>query len=187
MSQIRGFVPWIVFVTVATRLDWRYGAAAGLVLAGGLLVADRKAGRAWDEVVMETSGVAFFAVLGVVSLCVPESPLRNYAPALSLAWLAVTAWTSVAIRRPFTLGIARRKAPREAWDSPLFRHINAVISGVWAAAFTVTSAGLAALLHEAPHATLAVIALKVVGFAAPALFTALYPSRALARHARATA
>ncbi|NBE50382.1 hypothetical protein [Streptomyces boluensis] len=183
MSQIRGFIPWIAFVVVATRVDWRYGALAGFVLAAALLTADRRSGRAWDEVVIEASGVVFFAILGAVAFSVPDAPVKDYGPAMSLGWLAATAWGSLAIRRPFTLGIARRRAPREVWELPLFHRINAVITGVWAGAFTVTAAVLAVLLHEAPQATAAVIAIKVVGFAAPGLFTALYPDRAIARHA----
>ncbi|GAA4908762.1 hypothetical protein ACFPM3_12350 [Streptomyces coeruleoprunus] len=181
MSHVRGFVPWIAFVVVATRTDWRYGALTGLVLAGGLLVADRRAGRRWDEIVIETSGVAFFAVLGTLALAAPDSPLRPYAPALSLAWLAATAWISLAIRRPFTLGIARRSAPREVWDEPLFLRINRVITTVWAIAFTLTAAALAVLLTHAPDAAAAIITVKIAGFTLPALFTARYPAAATAR------
>ncbi|WP_431043095.1 hypothetical protein ACQUSR_15180 [Streptomyces sp. P1-3] len=181
MSQVRGFLPWIAFVVIATRVDWRYGAVTGLVLAGALLAADRRAGRAWDGMVIEVSGVGFFAVLGVMAFAAPDSPLKDYAPAMSLAWLAATAWISLAIRKPFTLGIARRAAPPEAWGLPLFYRINAVITAVWAAAFTLNAAALAVLLHQAPHATAAVIAVKVAGFVLPALFTARYPAIARAR------
>ncbi|WKX71701.1 hypothetical protein [Streptomyces sp. XD-27] len=181
MSQVRGFIPWIAFVVMATRIGWGYGALTGLVLAGGLLVADRRAGRAWGELVIEVSGVGFFAVLGGMALAAPDSPLKDYAPAMSLAWLGATAWISLAIRKPFTLGIARRSAPPEVWGLPLFYRINAVVTSVWAVAFTLNAAALAVLLHEAPHATAAVIAVKVAGFALPALFTARYPAIAKAR------
>ncbi|GAA3510663.1 hypothetical protein FHR32_008034 [Streptosporangium album] len=72
---------------------------------------------------------------------------------------------------------------QEVWRTPVFYRVNAVITSVWGAAFTVAALSLALLLHEVPHATAAVIAIKVVTFVAPAVFTARYPRTVAARHA----
>jgi hypothetical protein len=181
VPSFAGFIPWIVYGVIATGDNWRYGALAGLVIALGVLAIDRRAGRAWDETVIESSAVVFFTLSALFSYLAPDSPLTPYGPALVNAWLAVTAWGSLAVRRPFTLGIARRMAPPEAWESPLFYRVNAVITGVWAASFTVAAVGLAVLLHEAPHATAAVITIKIATFVAPAVFTLRYPKIATAR------
>ncbi|TYB56413.1 hypothetical protein FXF51_44120 [Nonomuraea sp. PA05] len=177
MRGLLGFLPWIVYAFVATGDEWRWGAITGLVIAAVLVIVDRGSGKAWDEIVIEASAAVFFACLTVFSLVAPDSPLTPYGPALVNVWLAGTAWGSLAIRKPFTLGIARTMAPREVWESPRFHRVNAVITTVWASAFTVAALSLTLVLAAAPHATALVIAIKALSFALPAVFTAWYPKR----------
>ncbi|MCD0481471.1 hypothetical protein LO771_03365 [Streptacidiphilus sp. ASG 303] len=182
MPALRTFLPWIAFAVIATKGDWRYGAPAALLLALWLLAADRRAGRGAGELVMEISGAAFFAALTAFSWTVPHSPLTPYGPALAMGWLAVTAWGSLLAGRPFTTGIARTMTPPELWGDPRFRRANTVITAVWAASFTATGAALAVLLAAAPHATAAVVSVKLLGFALPAAYT-VHRRRAAARRA----
>ncbi|MET9066427.1 hypothetical protein [Streptosporangium sandarakinum] len=184
--SLLGFLPWIVYAVVATSDEWRYGAILGLVIAAGVIVVDRRAGRTWDQMVIEVSAAAFFLPITVISFASPDSPLMPYGPALVNAWLALTAWGSLAVRRPFTLGIARRTTPPEVWRTPLFLRVNVVITTVWGAAFTVAAVALAVLLHEAPHATAAVVTVKILCFAVPAAFTVRYPKTVAARRLRPT-
>ncbi len=182
IRNLLGFLPWIVYAVIATGDNWRYGALAGLLIALGVVVVDRRTGKEWDQMVIESSAVVFFAVVALISFADPDSPLTPYGPALVNAWLALTAWGSLAIRRPFTLGIARSMTPEEVWRTPRFYRVNAVITSVWGAAFTVAAVSLALLLAVAPHATVAVVTIKVVTFVAPAIFTARYPRAVAARH-----
>ena len=76
--------------------------------------------------------------------------------------------------------IAKRQAPREVWDSPVFRRINVVITAAWATAFTVTAAVLIPV-YAADLGSGVSIPIQVAGFVAPALFTARYPDRVRAR------
>ncbi len=175
-GYLRGFVPWIAFSILSTQGESRWGALVGFVLAVGLLVVERRNGRDWDQVVIETSSALFFAGLGLAAFTISPAPLGDFGPAASLGWLALTAWGSLAIRKPFTLGIARTMAPPQIQRSPLFYRVNAIITAVWAAAFTTTALALLALLYLAPHATLAVIVVKLLGFILPAAFTMSYPT-----------
>ncbi|KAB8196508.1 hypothetical protein FH608_007170 [Nonomuraea phyllanthi] len=184
MPGLLGFLPWILYAVIATGDEWRWGAITGLVIALVLVALDRRAGKTWDMMVIETSAALFFACLTVLSLAAPHSPLTPYGPALVNVWLAGTAWGSMAIRRPFTLGIARTMAPKEVWETPQFYRVNAVITAVWAVAFTIAAISLTIVLNVSPHATTLVIAIKVLSFVLPAVFTAWYPKhvrRALAR------
>jgi hypothetical protein len=187
LGYLRSFGPWIVFSILSTRGESRWGALAGLVLAAALLLAERRRGRDWDQVVIETSSALFFAGLALASFTISPAPLGDYGPAASIGWLALTAWGSLAVRKPFTLGIARTMAPPEVWRSPVFYRLNAVLTAVWAVGFTATSLALLALLHFAPHATVAVIAVKLLGFVLPAAFTAYYPKAVRARARREAA
>ncbi|MEV7964812.1 hypothetical protein AB0O34_02380 [Sphaerisporangium sp. NPDC088356] len=183
IRSLLGFLPWIVYAVIATGDEWRYGAVAGLVIALVVIAADRRSGKQWDQMVIESSAAVFFTVITVISLIAPESPLMPYGPALVNAWLALTAWGSLAIRRPFTLGVARSMTTREVWETPVFYRVNAVITSVWGVAFVVAAVSLGFLLHSAPHATAAVVTIKVVTFVAPALFTVRYPKAVAARYA----
>jgi hypothetical protein len=180
-GYLRSFLPWISFAVLSTNGQYRYGALAGFLLAAVLLVVDRRAGRPWDAQIIEISSAVFFGGLAVAAFAVTPAPLGAYGPAASVGWLALTAWGSLAIRRPFTLGIAKTMAPPEAHGTRLFQRVNAVVTTVWAAAFTLNAAGLALLLHYAPHATTALLAVKVCGFAVPAVFTARYTQAATRR------
>ena len=181
LRSLVGFVPWIVYAFVATGDEWRWGAIAGLVIAAVLVVLDRRGGKAWDQMVIEASAAVFFAVLTAYSLARPHSALTLYGPSLVNAWLAVTAWGSLAIRRPFTLGIARTRAPESVWRTARFYRVNALITSVWAVAFTVAAVTLAWVLAADPRATALVIAIKVLTFVIPAVFTVRYAQAAAAR------
>lgn len=174
VRSLVGFLPWIVYAFVATGHEWRWGAITGLVIAVVLVVVDRRTGKGWDQTVIETSAVVFFALLTAYSLIRPQSGLTLYGPALVNGWLALTAWGSLAIRKPFTLGIARSQAPEEVWKTPRFYRVNVVITSVWAIAFTVAAVVLAIVLAVDPHATALVITVKVASFAVPAIFTVRY-------------
>lgn len=179
-----GFVPWIVYAIIATSDEWRWGAIAGLVIALALVIMNKARKKAWDTMVIETSAVIFFALMTVYSLIQPSSPLTAYGPALVDVWLGITAWGSLAIRKPFTLPIAKTMAPREVWDLPLFYRMNAIITGVWAVSFTVAAIALSLALALNPHGTALVIAIKVATFVIPVIFTIRYPQAVRARAER---
>jgi hypothetical protein len=178
-NYVRGFIPWILSGVISVT-DWRWGAAAGLLSALLLLRQDRRRGFALDSEILEISSLVYFAVIGAIAMAVPHSALRNHTDVASFCWLALTAWGTLVIGRPFTLGIARRQTPREFWDRPEFFRINAVITAAWGAGFTFIGAAIA--LDDAIHAPGWVsIAAHVVGLVAPAAFTVRYPARVQAR------
>ncbi|WP_438292739.1 hypothetical protein [Streptomyces sp. HUAS TT7] len=176
MNYLRGFIPWIVFAAVGSA-HWQWGALAALAAGAYLFSMDRKRGLSADSLILEQSTIAFFAVLSVIAFAAPDSGLRDYGGALATGWLALTAWATLAVRKPFTTGIAKRQAPREVWTNPVFIRINVVLTSVWALAFTLTATALAVIDAESLGST-ASIAMQVAGFAIPAVITAQYPERA---------
>ncbi|KPI06680.1 hypothetical protein OK074_4119 [Actinobacteria bacterium OK074] len=174
-----GFVPWIV-AGVVSSFDWRWGALGGLVSGLLLLLQDRRRGVELDALVLEISTIAYFVVVGAVSVVDPGSALADHTDVISFAWLAVTAWGTLAIRRPFTLGIAKRQTPREYWEMPEFVQVNNRITSAWGAGFTFIGVSLAvAGAVDAPGWV--GIAAHVAGLLGPAVFTKVHPGRAQAR------
>ncbi|MER7187770.1 hypothetical protein ABT404_51355 [Streptomyces hyaluromycini] len=176
MAYLRGFVPWIVAGVVSGFVDWRWGAVAGVVSGLVLLLQDRRRGVDLDALILEASTILYFLVIGGVSISNPDSGLKDHTDVLSFAWLAATAWGSMAIRRPFTLGIAKRQTPREYWDMPEFLQVNNYITSSWGAGFTFIAVALA--IGNAVDAPAWVgITAHVIGLAAPIVFTKVYPER----------
>jgi hypothetical protein len=181
MSYLRGFIPWIAFAIIS-GFSWQLAALVSLVCGVGLLVQARRSHIPLDSPVLEISTLGYFALLTGLAVSQPHSVLQHYTGAMSMSWLALTAFGGLAVKRPFTLGIAKRRTPKELWDTPVFLKINWVITTVWACAFAVTAIVLG--IFDAVHAGEAItIAVQVAGFAVPALFTHSCPDRVRARYA----
>ncbi|MFF1741924.1 hypothetical protein [Streptomyces mirabilis] len=179
MGYLRGFIPWIV-AGVVSSFDWRWGAIAGLVSGLLLLLQDRFRGVGLDALILEISTVAYFVVVGAVAVADPGSALADHTDVVSFGWLAATAWGTLAIRRPFTLGIAKRQTPPEYWDMPEFVRVNNHITSAWGAGFTFIGVSLAVCGAVDAPAWVG-IATHVAGLVGPAVFTKVHPARAQAR------
>ncbi|MET9292187.1 hypothetical protein [Streptomyces sp. NPDC003077] len=182
MNYLRGFIPWIAYAVVSSA-GWQWGALTGLLLACGLLLMDRAAGFSLDLRLLDYGTIVFFAALAALALARPDSGLRDYGSALSSGWLALIAWTSLAVRRPFTLAVARRMAPPEVWKTRVFLRINVVLTAAWALSFTLTAAAQA-VISAYGLGTVSSVLVQLAGFAVPIRFTAVYPERARARFLR---
>ncbi len=182
MSYLRSFAPWIIFALVSL-VDWRFGALAGVLSSAVVLGRAHRRGEALDGQILELSSTVFFVLLTVVAFADPHSALKGWAAAASLLWLAATAWLSLAVARPFTLGIARQTVPQSLWGNPVFRQVNMVITAVWAATFTVIGIGTALCQTlDAPG----VVSVGIhFGYIVPIVFTRRYPDVVRARYAAA--
>lgn len=139
------FAPWILFIVIASPSTWEYAALAALVAAVVLNLPDMRRG---SFKILEVTGIVFFAVLSVLALFLDRHDLywvERYAQVLSSGVIAVVALGSLAFV-PFTEQYARQSTPREVWGSPVFRHVNRVLTLLWGAVFAVTALlGLLAL------------------------------------------
>ncbi|MGW2637166.1 hypothetical protein [Streptomyces sp. NPDC001348] len=135
-SVLLGFAPWIVFGVLAGPSTWGYAAPAGLVAAVVLSGQDLRRRR---FMLLDLAGIVFFAVISVLALVLGRDQLlwlETYAQVISSGVLACVALGSLFLD-PFTAQYARRTTPPEVWDSPVFQHINRVLTAVWGAAFAL--------------------------------------------------
>ena len=182
MSQLRSFAPWIAYPVASALFGWQAGAAVAL---GVCVVGLFRDGRSAATDTFRMAALVFFAGLSVVAYADPATVLHQYVPALIPATLAVAAAVSIVVARPFTVTFAKRVAPPEFWDTPLFVHINVVLTGVWATSFAITAAIIAVTLTVAPHAVGVLLGAQVAGFVVPMRITHWYPAKARARYALA--
>ncbi|MDL5158787.1 hypothetical protein [Actinomycetospora termitidis] len=181
MSIILGFVPWIAFSVLSGPSTWEWAAPTAFVITLVLAVPDLR--RTREIGVLDAGGAAFFGVLTVLALVLERGQLQWLEDRASLiSGIAITliAVGSLLVRRPFTEHYARQSTPREYWTSPLFRHVNVMITGVWALTFALQAVS-AFIVSTTPRTS------DVFGWVVPTLllvaavkFTMWYPDHATA-------
>lgn len=120
----------------------RFGYAAAAALSLTLLVMWVGSRRGIRVHSLEIFGALFFAVfvaLGILGSRGLIDWLETWAGELTNGALALFAVAGLVVRRPFTMAYARDVVDPEHWDAPLFGHINYVLTGVWAAAFSFSA------------------------------------------------
>ncbi|MEU4032617.1 hypothetical protein [Streptomyces collinus] len=135
-SVFFSFAPWIIFGVVASPSTWEYAALAALIAAIVLSGKDILRGRIY---LLDAVGIVFFAVITVLALAVDRSELvwlETYAQVISNAVVAAVALGSL-LKDPFTAQYARAQTPREYWHSPVFLHINRVLTAAWGGVFVL--------------------------------------------------
>jgi hypothetical protein len=180
-NPVMGFAPWIIFSVIEG--PGRFAAAAGAAFGAALLILLVGVAIGIKAKLLDLAAIAFFAILLALGLAVGHDAhawLERWSGEISNAMIVLVALGSVVARRPFTLQYAREMTDRDYWESPLFLHINYVLTWVWIGSFFVTAAvgwyGDGPL-HEPDNIwTNWIVSIAVLIFAIR--FTEWYPSRA---------
>jgi len=132
---LMAFAPWILYGFASGFNHWRVAAGGGLILC--LLYLALMLLRRTSIKLMDWTMLTFFVIASVltVGLRSPAFPVYN----LVIIWScnALAAWSSVGSGRPFTAAYARKKAPPEFWNHPVFIRLNLVMTLVWCGLMTV--------------------------------------------------
>lgn len=179
MAYLLAFAPWLVFAVIPSGA-WAWGAVIALVLALAGIVRQTRGGLPLDAQIIALGTAVYFAALAALAFAEPHSKLHDYTAAMASGALALISVISIAVRKPFTLGIAKQDTPREYWDNPIFLRVNYVITGVWTASFVAGAVALAGLAHSSVTVRTVV---QVAAFVIPMVFTVRYVGRVKARAA----
>jgi hypothetical protein len=177
VSYLRSFAPWIVFAVIPSS-DWKWAALFALAISLASVIVQVRAGLPADAQIIEIGSAVYFAALTALAFADPKTPLHPYVACMASGALGLIACVSLAIGKPFTLGIAKQSTPRELWDRPGFYRVNVTITSVWAASFVVGCVILGLLAHSSVTARSVV---QVAAFVIPLVFTIRYVARARAR------
>jgi hypothetical protein len=175
VNYVRGFAPWLCYA-VLSAFDWRLGLSVAALASLILLVTQLRGGTGLD--ILGAATTVFFVVMAVIAIADPESVLHNWTTALSSGVLAAVALISLLVRRPFTVAISRTQVPEKFWHAPRFIHVNMVITGIWAAAFTASAIASALVIAVAHAETVALVAIQILAFVIPLLAGARYATHA---------
>lgn len=171
-NLLLGALPWIAFGIAGMSGHGKLGTLIALMAAAGLVGWRARRG---DFKAPEVVALGYFALrlgLGAAGVAVPP----QLEPVLLFAALALMAWGSLAVGRPFTWQYARDQWPEAYWDNSGFKKINAAATAVWALAFTAV-VGLLALGAPAWAAALVMVPTKL----GTVLLTRWLPRRVVAK------
>lgn len=173
LRTLRGCSPFVACGLISTFTEWRIGTLVALALSLVLMVVALR-GNGVEGAVTEISSVVFCGAAAVIAFATPQLAVREFIGALSSGWLALTAWGSAALGRPFTKALERNAVADAVWRHPLFHRTHVVVTSVWAAAFTATAAVLAVEEAVAPHSGLVEVVIQLAGNLVPAVFAYRY-------------
>lgn len=179
LRTLLGCSPFIVCGLLSAFTEWRIGTVVALTLSVVLAFAAFREGGGAAGAVLEISGAVFCAGAFVIAFSTPEAAVSDFVGSLANGWLALTAWLSVAISRPFTMLTERRRVPEPVWRDPAFRQAHALVSSLWSVVFTAVAVVLVIVEYRAPHSGLLEILIQVVGNLAAAMAAARLLSQRL--------
>jgi hypothetical protein len=133
-----GFLPWIVYWSLVGNVSFRVAvviACAISVAISGQAFLQRRAPK-----VIEAGGTILFVLLLLLTFLTNDAFLERWLQPITNGGLFLIALVSVLIGKPFTLQYAREHAAPEMVETPLFFHVNLIITWVWVLAFAVMTA-----------------------------------------------
>ena len=135
LKLLISFAPWIAFLIIArdtlTRVE--IGLVAALVLSVVMAVLKLHRG------IVMWVGLIFFSVATVAVLVFHDMWTVRHLGVLANGALAVGAWGTLAVRKPFTLEYARAHTDPAKWNDPLFIRVNVQLTTAWSAAFSISA------------------------------------------------
>lgn len=171
LKLVVSFAPWIAFLIIAK--DTMHRVEIGLVVALGLTVLMAVL-RLHRGIIMWV-GLLFFTGATIAVLGFGDLWTIRHLGVLANGALAIGAWTTMLIGKPFTLEYARQHTDPSRWKHPLFIRTNEILTAVWASVFTFNTV-VAWLLMK--HLLLPEWASHTLSYAAligAAAFTSWYP------------
>lgn len=175
MGILLAFAPFIAFAVLDRFVGPVWSLAAGTAVSALLLLRDLVSPHRQPKI-LEIGTFLLFGGLTVFML-LRGSSLSVIAVRVCVdAGLLAIVLASMALRRPFTLQYARESVPPELWNTATFLRMNYVVSGAWAAAFTLMVIAELALLYAPQIPRRVGVLVIVVSLVGAVKFTGWYPS-----------
>ena len=130
------FTPWIVYWMMCGMGD-KLGIAIALTISI-LLVIPQIYKR--DFNLMDLASLSYFSIAAIATFILNSHIFVERSGFLGYLSLFLMASLSLAIKRPYTLQVAKRDYPEIYWREKTFLTINNVITSVWAAIFMLNAA-----------------------------------------------
>ena len=166
------FAPWLSFLVIAH--DTLFRVKLGLIVAFVLSVVMGVL-RLHRGIILWV-GLGFFSCATIAVVFLENMWVLRYMGTLANGALAIGAWLTIALQKPFTLDYAKEHADPALWNDPHFLRVNYQITAIWASTFTINAALAFAKMH---HVVFSEATYEMMSYAlliATALFTVWYPA-----------
>ena len=130
MSNIlKSFLPWVVFFALCNHSSSSIEIATIAALASQVFFNYKTLKKGF---VLDVGALLFFMLLALNVFVIKNQVITDNAYLISNCALAMIAWFSIIVLRPFTLQYARETVSIEIAHSKLFKVINYLLTGIWA-------------------------------------------------------
>ena len=185
-SPFAGMSPWILMALLAGPGRFEEAAASAFALSLLLVIGGHKRGTSVK--LLEVFDVTYFGAMAIIALFASDHVidwLERWGGEMTNIALVSFALGSILVRQPFTLQYARETTEKEFWDSPLFIHINYVITWAWVGGFGVAaiSGAFGDLVLDDPNNFWTGWIIQIGGTIFAIAFTEFYPDYATYRAA----
>ena len=136
MSVIRAFLSWLVFLIFASAVHLSF-LAATLVAVATVFIFNRLALK--EGHILVWGSLITFSLLAVESILEANAVLEQHPFLIASVALALIAWVSLCIRRPFITDFSKLHVSALHWESPIFIKLNKWLTCSWALMFTLLS------------------------------------------------
>ncbi|WP_420135537.1 hypothetical protein [Rhodopseudomonas sp.] len=135
LKLLLSFAPWLSFLIIARdsllRVEIGLGVALALTVVMGVLRLHRG--------IILWVGVVFFGAATIAVIGFNDSWTLRHLGVLANGALALGAWLTIALGKPFTLDYAKEHVDPSLWTDPFFIRTNVLMTSVWASAFTINA------------------------------------------------
>lgn len=133
-TLFRSFFPWIIFFIFLgyDEIEYQLGAIGALIT---LLLLARKGLRRWF--LFDWASLLFFVFICASIYSFFHPTIYTNADIIASIILSVLAWSSLIVRKPFTMEYAKQSVAKEYWQTKVFHQINTHLSFIWAICFSL--------------------------------------------------
>lgn len=130
--MIEDFIPWILFFLLSGKSQGQLDIAI-IVAAIATLFFDYKSLR--KGFILSWGTLIYFTFMLTSVALMRNQWVAQHAWLFSNGVLALIAFFSILVRKPFTMQYARELTPSEKWTHPIFIKINYILTMVWGFVF----------------------------------------------------
>ncbi len=165
-SALKSVVPWILFFVLFGHSVSSIELACVVALISHLLLNHRFIRKGF---VFDIGSLVFFIFLGINVFTINYAPITNNGYFISTLAIALIAWVSLIIKRPFTLQYARLAVPLEISKTKTFLSVNYILTAFWAVLLSLMALPRIVEFYKPVHYATDInmgvsVALMVVGF-----------------------
>lgn len=132
INIVQSFLPWILYFSLLGPTQSQMSMALGVAAVTSIVFELNALKKGF---VLSWGTLIFFIFMLVVVVILKSQLAVKYAWVISHTGLAFIAWTSILLRRPFTIQYAKARVSKDKWGHSLFLEINYILTSIWGVVF----------------------------------------------------